>query len=69
MIDDAIWRSELRTKLEIQPIWATRPKDIQRWLNRKRPVLSWDSLRSVEILGSRGQFADSSRTVRGQSGH
>jgi len=23
------------------------------------PVISWDSLRSVEIWGSRGQFADS----------
>lgn len=39
MIDDAIWQSEFRTKLEIHPIWATRPKDIQRWLNRKRPSI------------------------------
>jgi len=39
MIDDAIWQSEFRTKLEIHPIWETRPGDIQRWLHRKRPTI------------------------------
>lgn len=39
VIDDAIWQSEFRSKLDIHPIWATRPRDIQRWLNRKRPAI------------------------------
>ena len=34
-------------------------------LRATRPVISWDSLRYVEIWGSHGQFTDRPRTARG----
>jgi CHAT domain-containing protein len=39
LIDDAVWKSDARTKLEIHASWGTRREDIGPWLDRTAPSI------------------------------